>query len=198
MKVLITAIESDEFYAQLAIANDIDNFIRFAWRNAFVRSLIENLQDSINGDAQIKVVSRMLNLLNDEYDDHYIRSADTALAVYLLALNAVNSPYAEPLANIILKTNNLWRAAQTAMVTQVGKRESTQTKKSLAKSVGQSADENTSQASVEMAAISLASFEVTESTDTRKVEPKETSTSTGFFARRGSEIFRFMAEDVAA
>lgn len=111
LQEIMSQIESDDFFAQLAIASDIHLFFRFAKRESVVHSLLTELQ---NETAQNAVVKRALNLLRQEYDPEYVRPSDVALAIYIWALEFVHSPFASLLATGVSSDTSFWWAKQTA------------------------------------------------------------------------------------
>jgi hypothetical protein len=118
LKDAMAQIESDEFFAELAIASDVKLFLKFARQKAPVRSLLRELTSDA---AQISVALRIRSLLDREYDPEFLRPWDTALAIYLWALNAVQSPIAKSLAADAASAPNLWWAKQVAH--KVGRQE---------------------------------------------------------------------------
>jgi hypothetical protein len=109
---LMSEIESDDFFAELAIASDVNLFLRFARKRQVVRSLLTEIW--ANEKAQRLLAIRVINLLKREYDAAYVRPCDTALAIYVWALSAVQSPYAEAIAAETAASPHLWWAKQVA------------------------------------------------------------------------------------
>lgn len=113
LQKIMSQIESDEFFAEVAIASDARLFFKFARRKRVVHSLLTELQSEI---AQNEIVKRVLNLLRQEYDPEYVRPSDVALAIYLWALEYVRSPFASLLATDISSDTSFWWAKQAAKI----------------------------------------------------------------------------------
>jgi hypothetical protein len=112
---LFERIESDNFFVEMTIAADIDVFIQFAKHKEVVKSLLEQLQDK---SVQNEVSRRVFELLKRDFDPEYLRPADVAIAIYLLALDSVRSPETGFTALEVEQASNLWWAIQVASKVQ--------------------------------------------------------------------------------
>jgi hypothetical protein len=112
LKSLSSEIESDDFFARLAIASDARLFLKFARKFEVTLSLLKAVRE--DEEAQLFFAKRILELLQLEYDAEYTRPSDTALAIYVWALGDVQSRFARALATEVAQSSNLWWAAQIA------------------------------------------------------------------------------------
>src|SRR5688572_5473834 len=110
---LLQEIESAKIFAKLAIANDIDRFLRYADNTDEVRELIKALKDKTN---QVSVEARILYLIEQEYDSTYLSPWDTAVSVYAWALYKSDPSAGQIIAEEMIEMPGLWWANQTAQI----------------------------------------------------------------------------------
>jgi len=101
----IREIEAPELSARLNVASDFRTFLRAAQQEEALRILLEGLNSKEN---LAKVILRVVELSQKETDPNYENPWDTALAVFLWAVNQKYPDLATALAKIVMRAPECW------------------------------------------------------------------------------------------
>ena len=109
---LMQAIETHQFAAELNVVSGTSAFYRALRNHHFFGELTSTLKDRSSREA---LTARLLKLCNEQIDPQYENPFDTAMTIYLTALDDSDNPAAlAHIADSVSKAPNCWWAAETA------------------------------------------------------------------------------------
>lgn len=122
IRALCSTIEGKHLRFELAIANDLNQFKRFATATSTVMTLGKMVCDFANKEkSQSRVALRVAELLAERQSLDYENPNDTAIAIYLYVLQECESPYTLGLALAVRAHPNMWWSRQIAREVLIGK-----------------------------------------------------------------------------
>jgi len=105
---LIARIESDSFYAEIALINDLESLLLFLKFDSYVKNLIDIIGLDIDNYNLIK--NRIEELWQFECDPNKLHPYDHSIAVYLYVIYKSSESNIEPILHFIYrnKLKNLY------------------------------------------------------------------------------------------